>query len=143
MRNLAIAMLIIALPCISSAQGNRADSWDVSISAIFQDSKSIGGDGGSSLDVDSDTGFGVNFAYNWSSKLSFGMDFEFLQPDYKATLVDANGVLNDIVIDHEMSQFNGRFKGTFNFIEGSLHRFSKRGWGGATLTQMCRTGLRK
>ena len=129
MRNLAIAMLIIALPCISSAQGSRADSWDVSISVIFQDSKSIGGDGGSSLDVDSDTGFGVNFAYNWSSKLSFGMDFEFLQPDYKATLVDANGVLNDIVIDHEMSQLNGRFKGTFNFMGRLLYAVSRSGAG--------------
>ena len=129
MRSLAIAILVIALPCISSAQGSRANSWDVSISAIFQDSKSIGGDGNSSLDVDSDTGFGVNFAYNWSSRLAFGMDFEFLQPDYTAMLVDATGGLNDIVIDHEMSQFNGRFKGTFNLMEGSFTPFLEAGLG--------------
>ena len=140
MRNIAIAILVIALPCISSAQGNRADSWDFSISAIYQDSKSIGGDGGSFLDVDSDVGFGLNFAYYLNSKLSFGMDFEYLQPDYKATLVDANGVLNDIVIDHEMSQFNGRFKGTFNFTEGSFTPFVEAGLGWSYFDSNVRDG---
>ena len=129
MRNLAIAMLIIALPCISSAQGDRADKWEVSISAIFQESKNIDGDGGSSLDVDSDFGFGFNFAYNWSDKLSFGMDFEFLQPDYKAILVDDTGLLNDLVIDHEMSQINYRFTGTFNMTEGPFTPFLEAGLG--------------
>jgi opacity protein-like surface antigen len=129
MRNLAIAMLCIALPCISSAQGNRTDSWDVSISAIFQDSKSIGGDGGSSLDIDSDTGFGINFAYNLNSRFAFGMDFEFLKPDYTAILVDDTGGLDDIVINHDMSQFNGRLKGTFNLMEGSFTPFLEAGLG--------------
>jgi hypothetical protein len=129
MRKLAIAILVIALPCISSAQGSRANSWDVSVSAIFQDSKSIGGDGGSFLDVDSDVGIGVNFAYNLNSKLSFGVDFEFLQPDYKATLVDGIGGLDDIVIDHEISQFNSRFKGTFNLMEGPFTPFLEAGLG--------------
>ena len=129
MRKLAIAILVIALPCISSAQGSRANSWDVSVSAIFQDSKSISGDGGSFLDVDSDIGIGINFAYNLNSKLSFGVDFEFLQPDYKATLVDGIGGLDDIVIDHEISQFNSRFKGTFNLMEGPFTPFLEAGLG--------------
>jgi hypothetical protein len=81
MRNLVLAMLLIALPCIANAQSNRSESWDMSVSAIFQDSKVIGGEGGSSLDIDSDTGFGFNFAYHFNNKLSLGMDFEFLRPD--------------------------------------------------------------
>jgi opacity protein-like surface antigen len=129
MRNLAIAMLVIALPCLSNAQGNRANTWEASLSAIFQESKSISGGAGSSLNVDSDTGIGINFAYNWSNKLSFGMDFEFLQPDYVATLVDDTGLLEDLVINHEMSQFNGRFKGTFNLMDGYFTPFLEAGLG--------------
>ena len=129
MRSLAIAILVVALPCISNAQGSKANSWDVSFSAIFQDSKSIAGDGGSFLDVDSATGIGVNFSYYLNSKISIGMDFEFLEPDYKATLVDGIGGLDDIFIDHELSQFNTRFKGTFNLMEGPFTPFLEAGLG--------------
>jgi opacity protein-like surface antigen len=140
MRKLAIAILVIALPCISSAQGSRAHSWDVSVSAIFQDSKSIDGDGGSFLEVDSDTGIGINFAYYLNSKMSFGMDIEFLQPDYKATLVDDIGGLDDILIDHEISQFNSRFKGTFNLMEGPFTPFLEAGLGWSYFDSNVRNG---
>ena len=140
MRKLAIAILFIALPCISSAQGSRANSWDVSVSAIFQDSKSIGGDGGSFLKVDSDVGFGINFAYFLNSKMSLGVDFEFLQPDYKATLVDGIGDLDDILIDHKMSQFNGRFKGTYNLMEGPFTPFFEAGIGWSYFDSNVRNG---
>jgi len=43
MRNLVLATLLIAVPCISTAQSTRSQNWEVSVSAIFQDSKSIGG----------------------------------------------------------------------------------------------------
>jgi opacity protein-like surface antigen len=129
MRILALAVLLIALPGIADAQSRRADSWDVSVSAVFQESKGIGGDGGSSLEVDSETGFGINFAYNYSSKLAFGVDFEFLEPDYTAVLVDENGVLPDIVVDHKISQFNGRIKGSYNFIDGPFTPFLEAGFG--------------
>jgi opacity protein-like surface antigen len=80
MRNLVVAILLIAIPCISSAQGSRANKWEASVSGVFQESKSIGGQGSSSLDVRSNTGFGINFAYNYSSKLALGLDLEFLNP---------------------------------------------------------------
>ena len=124
-----MAMLLIALPCISTAQSNRSDTWDVSVSAIFQDGKSIGGEGSSSLNMKSDTGIGVNFAYNFSSKLSLGMDFEFLKPSYTAVLVDALGVGQDTVINHKMSQFNGRIKGNVNFLDGPFTPFLEGGLG--------------
>ena len=129
MRNLIITMLIIALPCVANAQGDRANTWEASISGVFQESKTIGGGAGSSLNVSSDTGFGLNFAYNWSNKLSFGVDFEYLQPDYVATLVDDTGMNADLIISHEMTQLNARFKGTFNLLEGPFTPFLEGGLG--------------
>ena len=129
MRNLVLAMLLIAVPCISTAQSSRSQSWEASVSAIFQDSKYIGGEGSSSLDINSETGFGVNIAYNFNSKLALGMDFEFLKPKYTAVLVGDNGVLEDIVINHEVSQFNARIKGNFSFIDGPFTPFLEAGLG--------------
>ena len=129
MRNLAVVILLLAVPCISAAQSNRGQNWEVSASAIFQDSKSIGGDGGSSLDVNSETGFGINFAYNFTSKLALGVDLEFLNPKYTAVLVDDTGIEDDLVINHKFSQFNGRIKGAFNFIDGPFTPFVEAGLG--------------
>lgn len=129
MRIFLAAMLIIALPGVSVAQGDRSETWDVSLSAIFQDSKKLGGEGGSTLDIDSDVGFGINFAYNWTNKLALGMDIEFLRPKYQATLVDETGVDPDLVVRHELSQVNTRFKATFNLLEGPFTPYLEAGLG--------------
>ena len=129
MRNLLIAMLLIALPCLSSAQSSRAGVWETSFSVIFQDSMSMDGQGGSSLDVDSDEGFGLTFALNINPKFSVGMDLEYLSPRYTAILVDDTGVNDDIVINHKFSQWNTRFKGTWNMIDGPFTPYIEAGLG--------------
>lgn len=120
------------MPAIVNAQSGsarRSDSWEWSIAGMYQESKYIGSEDASYLDVDSAIGFGINFAYHLSSKLSVGGDFEFLSPDYKAVLVDENGIADDVVVKHEMSQFNGRFKGTFNFIDAPFTPYVEVGLG--------------
>lgn len=129
MKKLTFVLLIVALPYVSSAQSNRSETWEISLSAIYQDSKSLGGGGGSSLDIDSDIGFGFNFAYNWSDKLAFGMDLEFLNPKYNATLIDDTGANPDLNIRHDMSQVNTRFKGIFNLSEGPITPYLEAGIG--------------
>ena len=129
MRNLVVAILLVALPSISAAQGGRAGIWEASASAVFQDSKTIGSENGSFLEMDTRTGWGINFAYNFTNKLSLGMDLEFVRPDYVAVLVDDSGLLPDLNINHQMSQFNGRLKGSFNLFEGPFTPFLEAGLG--------------
>ena len=129
MRNLVLAILLVALPSISAAQGGRAGIWEASASAVFQDSKTIGSENGSFLEMDTRTGWGINFAYNFTNKLSLGMDLEFVRPDYVAVLVDDSGLLPDLNINHQMSQFNGRLKGSFNLFEGPFTPFLEAGLG--------------
>jgi hypothetical protein len=98
MRKLILAMLLIAVPFISNAQTSRAGSWEGSISAIFQDSIELDGENGSYLDVDSELGFGFNFALNINPKLSVGLDIEYLKPRYSMLLVDDTNVNDDLII---------------------------------------------
>lgn len=129
MRIFAIAMLLIALPGISNAQGSRSKTWELSVAGVYQDSKSLSGDNGSTLDIDSELGFGFGIAYNLNSKFSLGADFEFLSPKYTAVLVAENIGEDDITISHKMDQFNGRFKGTYNIIDGPFTPFVEAGLG--------------
>jgi opacity protein-like surface antigen len=124
--------MFLLVPLLASAQGysnSRAQSWDFSIGAIYQQSVSTGGQNGSSLEVDSALGLGFNIAYNFSERFAIGGDFEFLQPDYKAVLADENDPENTTEIRHEFSQFNGRLKATLNFLDGPFVPFVEAGAG--------------
>lgn len=139
MRIFIISLFILA-PALSVAQSgssNRGQNWDFSIAVIYQDSLSVGGNGGSespvpdtsTLDVDSDVGYGVNFTYNFNSKFALGVDLDFIKPNYTAVMVPENPLEQPIRIDHYMSQFNGRIKGTCNMIDGPFTPFVDFGYG--------------
>jgi len=130
MTRFIIAILIIAIPTISNAQMDRARTWEWSIAALYQDSKNMGSDQGSSLRVDGAGGLGFNISYNFTSKFMVGVDLDWLRPDYRAELVnDEVFPIETTVIDHEFSQFNGRIKGTFNFSDGPFTPFVEGGFG--------------
>lgn len=130
MQRFIIAILIIVIPAISNAQMDRARTWEWSIAALYQDSKNMGSDAGSSLRIDGAAGLGFNISYNLTSKFMVGVDLDWLRPDYRAELVnDEVFPIETIVIDHEFSQFNGRIKGTFNFTDGPLTPFVEGGFG--------------
>jgi opacity protein-like surface antigen len=126
MRRLTAVLLVMLLPAVVSAQGFR-NQWEWSFAAIYQDSEGTGTVGGSSLDIDSDFGFGFSFNYLINERFSVGADIEWLSPDYRAVLLDDQGMPS--VIDHEFSQFNGRIKGTFNLMEGPFTPFVEAGFG--------------
>jgi hypothetical protein len=129
MYRLLIAILIIAIPAISDAQ-NRARTWEWSVAGLYQDSKNMGGENGSSLRIDGAAGLGFNLSYNLTNKFAVGVDLDWLRPDYRAELVDDEAFpIETTVIDHEFSQFNGRIKGTFNFSEGPLTPYVEGGFG--------------
>ena len=120
----ALAILLFALgPALASAQ-----SWDFSLAAIYQDSLSVGGEGGpetptpdsSSLDVDSELGWGGNITYNFNKHFALGLDIDYLSPDYELKLVSDTPTEPDVFIDHNFTQWNFRLKGTWNFTEGPL-----------------------
>ena len=69
MRILLIVISLAALPGLAFARGNRANTWEWSFAAIYQDSASSGAEGGSKLKLYSVFGLGINFGYNFTDKL--------------------------------------------------------------------------
>jgi opacity protein-like surface antigen len=134
MRKLCVAILLLAAPGLSQAQtyinsGGKAKTWEWSFALLYQDSEHSGGDGGSNLKIDSAFGLGLNFNYNLSDRLALGMDFEWLTPDYKATLINDANPADNRVIDHSFDQFNGRLKGTYSFMDGPVTPYVEAGLG--------------
>ena len=130
MRAIAAVILFFTIPGIAFAQGNRARSWEWSFAALYQESKSMGSDAGSSLDVDDALGFGINFGYNFTNNLTLGVDLDFIKPDYRLTLVDDMvNPADTTVVNHNFSQFNGRIKGTYSILDGPFRPFVEAGIG--------------
>mgnify|MGYP001820383796 FL=1 len=129
MRKAFLAVALLVLPALASAQMDRTGKWEWSIAAIYQDSADSGAEGDSGLDVDGELGLGFNFTYNFSNKLSLGADFEWVRPDFTATLISDEDPPQSTTINHTLTQFNGRFKGTWNMIEGPLTPYLELGLG--------------
>ena len=136
MRKFFLVMTLLLVPAISMAQGyNRgnAQTWEFSVSAVFQQADVAAGDGGSSLVVDDELGFGFNIGYNFSDHLSVSADFDFLKPRYSAVVITEpnppDGTMDTTTIDHKMSQFNGRLKGSYSFTDGPFFPYIEAGFG--------------
>ena len=130
MKKMIFALLLLGMSVTANAQSSYADTWEWSIGALYQDSKGMGSESGSSLQVDSAIGLGFNVGYYMTDHFSLGFDFDFLRPDYKAVLVDDTvDPAETTEINHEMSQFNGRFKANLDFLEGPFRPFVEAGLG--------------
>jgi opacity protein-like surface antigen len=120
----------LSLSLTAQAQRDKSRTWEWSIAALYQDSKNMGSENGSSLRVDGALGLGFNIGYNWTDHFTLGVDLDFMRPDYTAVLVDDTGFpVTTTEINHDMSQFNGRIKGTYNFLEGPFRPFIEAGLG--------------
>lgn len=130
MKKIIFGLLLLGISVTANAQRGYSDTWEWSIAALYQDSKAMGSDNGSSLNVDSAIGLGFNVGYYFTDHLSLGFDIDFLRPDYTAVLVDDTVVPAETTeIRHEMSQFNGRLKANFDFLEGPFRPFVEAGLG--------------
>ena len=122
-------VLLFAMAPLAWSQGTyryganeRADTWDFSIEVVYQGSESLSGEGGSSLKIDDDWGFGFNFGYNFTNHWALGFEMNFLDPRYHATAVSEDtGELK--TFSHTSSMFNGLVKGTYNILKGPVTPF--------------------
>jgi opacity protein-like surface antigen len=132
MRALLITLFVLA-PALSAAQGfgtrDRAQQWDFALGAIFQTSDRVDGQNGSYLDVKNAWGFGFNIGYHFNSRFSLSADLDFIRPDYTVEIISEDPRNQPVRVDHRLSQFNGRFKGTWNILDGPLVPYVEAGAG--------------
>ena len=124
---------ILLLPAVATAQNwgpvDRSQSWDFSVSGIYQAGETVGGENGSSLTVKDTWGFGFGFDYNFNKRFSLGMDLDYIRPDYTAELIEDAVPPSSRTIRHTGYQFNGRIVGTLNLMDGPFVPYIDAGFG--------------
>ena len=66
---------------------HRDRTWEATLLLQHQTSMSEEFEGGSTLDIDSSTGFGFAIGWNWTEKVNLSWRFSLNKPDYTATIV--------------------------------------------------------
>lgn len=125
-RSLSLALLLIGAS--AQAQSDRAGTWEVGASLLDLSSTSIGGPQGTSLQVDDETGFGFFGAYNFTNRLAVGMDLNYSDPAYVATLVpDGIGPTQSVSANLGVDVIH--FKAIFNLLDDDFTPFFEVGAG--------------
>jgi opacity protein-like surface antigen len=114
----------------TSAIGKRGGHWEGTFGLKYQDSEFLGSQEGSSLKFDSDYGFMLGIAYNFSDHFSAGFDVDYLRAFYQADLISATPGEPDVQFGHKGDFTSFMFNGTYNFISGSFTPYisASAGW---------------
>jgi hypothetical protein len=132
--SVVVAALLLAglgLPSTAQAQkgppGKRADTWEFVLPITYQNSATIAGDGGSSMDVNSDLGMGLGFAYNLNNHFQLGGLMTWSTRSYDATVVGSDGSRNRVTgyLDTSTISFNG----TVYFLDSNFTPYVSAGIG--------------
>ena len=109
--------------------GSRDGRFETSVILAYQNSVSAEGEGGTSLDIDSNAGWGFSIGWNWTAKLNLQYRLTSNEPKYLAVIVpDEPGAIPQ-EIERKMSKFSHRFNATYHFFEGGITPFVSGGIG--------------
>lgn len=131
MKRVLILIAGLAFSTAALAQSDRDGRWEFGLLVNNQSSESLGGENGSSVDIDSSTGYGLSLGYNFNSRLALSGEFSWNSPDYSATLVeDIGGNAGvPIQINHTLDVYGINIKGTFNLLQGPITPYVEAGFG--------------
>jgi len=82
--------------------GSRDGRFEASVILAFQTGIDESSEGGSSLEIDSSTGWGVSFGWNWTSRLNLQYRLLSNSPKYLAVIVpeEPDEIIQDV--EHKM-----------------------------------------
>ncbi len=112
-----------------SNSGARDGRIEVSILLNSQFGSDEDFEGGSSLEIDSKTGWGITLGYNLTSKWNIAYKLSVNSPGYSATIVPEDPAETPQTIDYKMSKNTHQFNATYNFREKPFTPFIQAGIG--------------
>ncbi len=107
--------------------GGRGGTWEFLLPLIYADSTNIGGQGGSSVNLDADWGFGFGFGYNFNDNFQLNGLMTWNSRSYQATIVQTDGVqrkYNNYVDSSTLS-----LNGVYYILSGDVTPFVSGGIG--------------
>lgn len=136
-----VAVPLLLIPSIALAQG-RAGKSEFYVFPVWTASKDYSFDGGSTARSDTGFGLGLGFAKNLSSQASVGVELNWSEADYRATVAPGPANPNNSVgIAGTIETYTVRFTGTYHFSPNRFTPFVTGGLGWTYVDTNIPTGL--
>ena len=131
-----ILLFILAAFVTVSAQSqnlirkvSRKQTWETSFEVVYLGGELMEFDHGSSVDSDSDIGWGFTFGYNLDEHLNLGFEFNTNHTRYNATIIPEDPTENVHQIKHKMTTYTAQFNGIYHFSPGPVTPYIQAGLG--------------
>jgi opacity protein-like surface antigen len=112
-----------------SQAGSRDGRWEGSVILAFQTGVEESYEGGSELEIDSTTGWGISVAWNWTEKWNLSYRLVSTSPKYTALIVPEDPLIVPQTIEHKASKYSHQLNVTYNFSRKALTPFVAAGIG--------------
>jgi opacity protein-like surface antigen len=109
--------------------GLRDGTWEAALLIGNQGGLDVSGENGSSLDLDSELGWGFSLGWNLTSKWNFNYRFMLAKPGYTATIVPENTALPPQTLSYDADRYSNQLNAVFNFFDGPLTPYLQAGIG--------------
>ena len=105
----------------------RSGKGESTFKFVYSQDSMIDAQGGSSVDLKSDFGWGFTLGYNLNPHITFNYEFSSTTPSYKATLVSDDGAT--AVVNHKMNIYDSQFNVAYNLLDSSFTPYVQAGAG--------------
>jgi len=125
-----VALLALTYSTDSHARyTKRAGKWESTFQFVNSQSTNTNGEGGSSIDIDSDLGWGFTLGYNINPHVLVNFEFSSLTPRYDAIVVEDNILNTNHNIKHKMDLYQSQFNVVYHFMTEQFTPFVQAGLG--------------
>jgi opacity protein-like surface antigen len=128
-----LSVILLALYAVGAAaqsSGPRAGRWEFTLQPQYVDSKTVTGGNGSSANIESDWGFGIGLAYNFSNHLALGGELTWNDAGYRAKVTPGIGNAgSSFNLNGTMETSTLRMNGTWHLLASNFTPFVTGGIG--------------
>lgn len=124
-----LVLLSFSQISLGSDRNVREGRFELSVYLADTGSEKLSGEGGASLDLDGDTGFGFTFGYHFNENFLLSFDFMTTEPDYLAITGTQTEQDQRTAISHYMKINQSQLNATYHFGQNALTPFISAGIG--------------
>lgn len=128
------ASIVVLLAAVFSTDADarytkRSDRWESTFKLVHSQAERFDGEGGSSLDLKSDYGWGFSLGYNLNPHITLNYDFSFTTPTYTAYSTVDVGDGEPLAFQQKMETFESQFNVIYNLFASQFTPYIQAGAG--------------
>lgn len=130
---LAVLTVMLAATAGARRYSYRQNTWEFSLRTSYLTSQDVETEGGSSLSLQDNLGWGFGFAYNFNQHFNLGVDFSWQSINYTAVIVDGSDPDLTEEYSSRLDTSTWALTGNYHILKGPFTPYVTGSLGGALI----------